>query len=279
MQGIHPNITEAGYHNDPCPKPSLSNSLIKTLLTQTPKHAWLQHPRLNPMWEPRSDDKFDKGKACHAKLTGRGAEIVVIDADDWRNKDAKEKRDNARGAGLIALLTHQNAETDLMADIAREFVSKSWLAGLFENSSFEQVVLWEENGIWCRSMIDILTNTREMIVDYKTTSTQSPEEFIRSSMVGFGYDTQDCFYRRGLGHLGHRADFVFLVQEDEPPYACYFVEPMNSMRELGDMKVKRGMDIWRKCMQSNQWPLYSETLYYAEAPAWALTKELSKEIP
>jgi len=57
------------YHLDKSNNPpSLSRSVAHILLTQTPYHAWLAHPRLNPDYMPDEDSKFDIGTATHAML-------------------------------------------------------------------------------------------------------------------------------------------------------------------------------------------------------------------
>ena len=49
--GVH-QIDGGAYHLDPCPEASLSSTLAKTMLAQSPLHAWTASPRLNPDWEP-----------------------------------------------------------------------------------------------------------------------------------------------------------------------------------------------------------------------------------
>jgi hypothetical protein len=76
MNGLHPAISADAYHADPAPAPSLSSSIAKTILHQTPRHAWFEHPRLNPNFEPKDDSKFDLGSVAHELLLGKGAGFV-----------------------------------------------------------------------------------------------------------------------------------------------------------------------------------------------------------
>ena len=41
-------------------------SIAKVLITQSPLHAWYQHPRLNPNFQSDHDSRFDIGSAAHA---------------------------------------------------------------------------------------------------------------------------------------------------------------------------------------------------------------------
>src|SRR5262245_60670140 len=106
MIGVH-SISADAYHIDPCPSPSLSASIAKLLSSRTPLHAWYAHPRLNPAYEVDTDQKFDIGTACHSLILNDPRIFHIVDADDWRTKDAKAQRDEARAAGKVPLLALQ----------------------------------------------------------------------------------------------------------------------------------------------------------------------------
>lgn len=83
------NVSEAAYHADPCPSPSLSQSIAHTLITQSPRHARLEHPRLGGQ-QRASTKAMDEGAILHKLLLGAGADFEMVVADDWRTKAAKE---------------------------------------------------------------------------------------------------------------------------------------------------------------------------------------------
>ena len=93
--GIYTDFPVDQYRADPCPQPSLTQSIAKVILDHSPLHAWHAHPRLNPRFVQDEEKKFDIGNTAHALLIGRGKSIAVIDADDWRTKAAKEAREAA----------------------------------------------------------------------------------------------------------------------------------------------------------------------------------------
>jgi hypothetical protein len=274
--GIH-TMTAQEYHAGPCPTPELSNSLIKTLLSKSPLHAWGQHPKLNPGYKPYESDRFDLGTAAHSILLEGEDNIVIVDAEDWRTKAAKEAREAARLGGRTALLTRHYTQAKEMAVLAKEFVAHTHLAGIFDAGMPEATVLWQEGsgGPWCKARTDLLAPG--IILDYKTTSASSPADFMRSSMVAFGYDVQDSWYRRGLKAVGQECEFLFLVQEDTAPFSCYLVQSTQSMREMAKHKVERAITIWDNCLFNNNWPAYGTEPYMAQAPAWAMTEEMSRE--
>lgn len=265
--GIH-QITAAEYHADTLtPMPSLSNSLLKVLLTKSPAHARLAHPVLNPAYVPYESDRFSLGTAAHAALLEGIDEVVVVEADDWRTKEAKLQRDHAQALGKTVLLRKHYKDVQAMYGAARSFIARTpLLEKVFAAGKPEQGLFWEEGPIWCRSLIDWLSDDREVIVDYKTTSATNPDDFIRS-MPGFGYDTQAVFYTRGMQALGHDPEFYFLVQEDSAPFACYLVQASESMWDMGESKVKRGIAMWTDCLTRDSWPGYPDRVYMAEAPA------------
>ena len=281
--GIH-TIPAALYHADPTDAPSLSNSIIKTLLTKSPHHAWLKHPRLNPQYQATEDSKFDLGSAAHSMLLEGIDKVQVIDADDWRTKEAKASRDRARSSGLIPMLHHQYSEALMMVKVAQDYVARSMLGNIFMDGKPEQTLVWQEfnadngrydAGIWCRGRIDWLTTDHSIILDYKTTAIANPGQWMRRSMTSLGYDTQSAFYKRGMKAIGRVVpDFVFLVQEDTAPYSCYLVRAAPTMQESGDRKVQEAIDKWSECLATNTWPGYPETIHEADAPAWETVDEV-----
>ncbi len=263
------------YHADPAPQPSLSNSLMHILLTRTPQHARLAHPRLNPNRVAKADaDKFDIGSAAHALLLEGHDHAVVVDADEWRTKSAQDLRDLARKAGKLALLKRQHEAVLAMMSAAHQYVDSTALRGILNRGKPERTLVWKENSIWCRARLDWLTDDRSIILDYKTTGVEGPGEFMRRNMIANGYDTQAVWYPRGVKALGHPAPrFLFLVQEVTSPFLCYLVEPAESMVELATHKVARALPLWRDCLTSNRWPGYPVEVHQADAPIWALREE------
>lgn len=267
-------ITSEAYHADPCPVPSLSRGVIMDLLYRSPRHAWFNHPRLNPDYEPeKPEEKFDLGTAAHS-LFLQGIDIAeVIEAKDWRTKAAQEARDAARQAGKIPLLADQYSRAVDMVNVAREAFRKH-NAPFYDmpDGDSEVAFLLDEDGTWSRVLVDWVSKDRGTLWDYKTTGqSANPEDFTRS-IIANGYDIQDAFYRRTVGKkCGTRPTFTFMVQETYPPYLCSFIELDLQFQDMGESKVRKGIEIWKRCMSTGEWPGYSDRIYTVEAPAWGLT--------
>ena len=89
VNGIY-TIPHDVYHQDPCPTPSLSSSVAKVLLRQSPAHAAMQHPKLNNNYVNAESSRFDLGTIAHALLLeDDSSRLITIEADDWRTKAAK----------------------------------------------------------------------------------------------------------------------------------------------------------------------------------------------
>ena len=65
--GIY-EIPATEYHADPCPEPSLSASVARTLIDRSPLHAWMQHPKLGGQQEEKPAARMSLGSAAHSVI-------------------------------------------------------------------------------------------------------------------------------------------------------------------------------------------------------------------
>jgi PDDEXK-like domain of unknown function (DUF3799) len=255
------------YHSDPCPVPSLSSSIAKILINQSPKHAWYAHPRLNPSYKPVEDSRFDIGSVAHMMLLEKRSDrITIVNADDWRTKAAKEAREEARANSRFPILARHHDRVSEMVVQAQAYIATTELAGILENSHSEVSIRWREGNAWCRSRLDLLSESFNVILDYKTTENAEPEAFIRQ--IGrMDYDLQAEFYVRGT-HAQEFCQkepvFIFLAQEISQPYSCSLVSLANSYRAVGQQKVEKALSLWKHCTAHNTWAAYSTRIAYAE---------------
>lgn len=264
------------YHADPAADPSLSSGIGRLLLSHSPAHAWVAHPRLNPRYKAEEKDAFDLGSAAHALLLEGSDRMTVIDAEDFRTKHARELRDQARAEGRHPVLASRYKDVIAMAEIARDTIERCPdLGGLtLKDGKAEQSIFWREAGVWCRIRPDWRANDGSVKLDYKTTSASASPESWPRTMAGMGGEFQAAFYTRGCEAVGdpHHAPFVFVVQETEPPYACSLQALAPGYMELGMSKVEEAIRTWAKCLKANRWPGYPDRICYIEPPAWELTR-------
>ena len=262
-------LPAAEYHADSYPI-SLSNSIIYELLTRSPRHAWLAHPKLNPEFEPQEDEKFDIGTAAHALLLQGDDVMMVGEWDSWRTKEAKEFRDNARKSGKVPVLADQAKRVRKMVEQARAQIDagrigKAWAAG-----QSEVTIHWTEKGVQSRCRIDRFSPEYGTSFDYKTTDgSASPEQWIRSQMVTLGYDIQAAWYTlAGNALAGDMREFIFCVQETKTGEMS-FVSAGPEMQDLALRKVRLACELWNACRETNTWPGYPKQVCWADGPKWS----------
>jgi hypothetical protein len=280
--GIYFDVPVAGYFADPCPVPSLTQSIAKILADEkrAPAHAWQCHPRLNPDFEPDDSTKYDIGNVAHSLLIGRGKEISVIDFDDWRGKAAKEAREEGAKAGKLVVLRKQFDRAADMVVAARKQLDARGHESAFSDGRGEVMITWQEDQTWFRSLIDWM-GMSPTYHDYKTTALSCAPRAVEERPGELGWDIQAAMHERGLDVLdpnnAGRRVFYFVAQEDYPPYALNIVEMSESDMTLGRKKLDMAVDIWRRCMASNIWPAYPPEVVLSRPRGWTETRWLERE--
>ena len=269
------------YIADPCIEPSLSASVAHTLITESPIHAFVQHPRLNKGVIESGSTKMDIGTIVHGLvLEGDESRLVIVEADDWRTKVAKETRDAARLAGLVPVLAGDMGMIREIAAAARSAIANSELREAFtpEAGKAEQTLLWQEGDIWLRSRPDLLTNDHRLIIDLKTTAGSAEPSAWMRTMLGNGNDLQAVLGLRGIKKLKpqSRCQFVFWVVEQNTPYASSFVGLSPQFLEMSEHKLERAIRLWSDCTMTNCWSGYPSQVCWVEPPNWEWEREQQK---
>lgn len=267
------DIPSDQYHADKLDdKPTLSASIAKILCAATPAHAKAAHPRLNPDLKKKEEEKFDVGTASHLILLEGVSKIEVIVANDWKKQATRDLRDEARAAGLIPLLSAQAEDVVAMVEAAKvQLAAHSVQPPLFvAGGKAEQTLVWDEDGVVCRARPDWLLDDNSLIADYKTAHNANPEKWSKRALFDNGYDIQCALYLRGIQKIsGVQAKWLWVVQEKTPPYVLSIVRPGADVLAVGAAKVQRAIDLWRGCLERDEWPGYSTSVFEAELPAWA----------
>ena len=278
-------VSKEDYHRDPCPEPSLSCGLGKTLIAESPLHAWWNQPRLNPDWKPApSKRKWELGSACHELLLGGGQQCHVIEFDNYKKKAAQEERDAASADGFIPILEAEYARAIAIVAAATANLPPEILGILAEPQAAPEVMVTAklEGDVWVRSELDWWSADRLTVLDYKTTGTSaSPATFV-NQIARMGYDFQDAFYQHVIEHafpeLAGKLRFLFVVQEWDPPYALSVLEISAGDRALASRKVDVAVEAWEQCLTSKQWPGYPAGIQRVSLPDWHTREWLDREM-
>jgi len=240
--GIYPGIPSAEYHRDP----ALGSTSLKTLALKTPAHY--QHDKTHPKFS----DAFTLGTAAHSLiLEGDSSNIVIVDADNWMTKAAKEAKAEALGAGKQPLLAHEMRGVEAMRDavmahpVARE---------AFTLHAAEHSVFWDEDGLPLKCRPDAWKPG--VIADLKTTVDANPYEFGKTA-YNYGYFMSAAHYIDGIkAATGEDVKFIFVNVEKTAPYLVSVVELDDLSLDYGRQMLERAKRIYRECDASGIWPGY-----------------------
>lgn len=263
VPGIYDGIPDKIYHGD---RDSLSSSGARKLLPpSTP--ALFKWEQDHPVYKAT----FDFGHAAHAEVLGTGMDIVEVIADDWRTKAAQDTKKAIYAEGKTPLLTKDLAKVHEMADAIR---SHETAATLLSNGKAEQSLYWRDQatGIMRRARPDWLPNvtgSRLVIPDYKTAVSADENDFAKAA-GDYGYHCQEAWYIDGVIELGIHPDpeFVFVVQEKEPPYLVNVVQLAPDALELGRHLNRIAIETYVTCKQTGIWPGYGEDIKLIDLPPW-----------
>lgn len=288
MQIDAPGIYEMparDYHRDPCPEPSLSASIAHMLLSQSPRHAYHAHPKLNPAWEePEPTREQDEGATLHSLILENTSVVAPLPFNDYKTAAARDARDAAWENGKIPILARRWEELQPIAEAVREQLdqhldaSDALTAGLPE-----RVLVWREETpfgpIWCRSRVDWIQHAVDgWLDDLKTVArTAEPGEWGRH-LLPEGRALQQAFYLRGARALGRRPrGFRFIVVEREAPFGLSVVTCDPEMAATAERQVAAAIDIFARCLYSGQWPGYFPRTHYVEPKPWQLADWEARE--
>lgn len=248
VPGFYEDVPETAYHSGTFgpPEGSLSVTGAKVLLKAPALYRWRQD-------NPVHSDTFDLGHAAHKLVLGAGAPIEVIDAPDWRTKDAREARQKARVAGRIPLLIADHDRVLAMADA----LTRHRLAARLLDGARPEVSAYafdEETGAWWRGRFDSLGE--RVLTDYKSSASCDPRDLAGryGSMRKWGYDDQAAWYTDLAADLGHPAEaFAFIFQMKEPPYLVTVARIPDDA--LWDARQRRRLALqrFRDCTQARRW--------------------------
>lgn len=277
-------MTEQQYRDDPCLEPSLNASVAKCCLplgskTGTAAHMKQAHPKLTPpQEEDESPAKFDLGSTFHTLILGKGAEIAVVDAKDWRTNSAKYERSKALEEGRQPVLLEQMKRAKaMMAAAWPQIEARPELLKAMQSGRPERVIVWEEKTefgtIRCRSQLDWVPDHGDIFPDWKSTGASAgPGEYSRT-FFDVGGAIQDVFYRRGIrAVLGRPARMVFPVIENYEPFLLMVHNTGPASLAMAERQVGYAIRTFAACLHSGIWPGYPLETATQEAPPWVENK-------
>lgn len=288
--GIFKGMLTDDYFADPCIGPSLSQSVAKILIEQSPLHARQAHPKLAIAVEHEEEEaaeKYEKakaiGNAAHLIMMGRGKKLAIIDAADFRGKAAQTDKTAAIQRGEEPILRKHYFTAHAMTLAAKlQLASIEGCEKAFKDGDGEVVIANCENGMWLRSMIDWITPDLREVWDLKTSGMSASPYATGKMMASAGWHLQASMHERILDAIdpagAGRRRFFYVAQENEPPYALTVNEIGEAALTIGRKQIDYAATIWRRCLETGQWPAYPLRIIRPELPGWAETSWVNREI-
>lgn len=289
----HPGIyevTSEEYHSDPVVVPSLSCSIARILVRQTPAHAYQAHARFGSMGLIPSK-VMDDGAAVHAMLSGqthliepittvcgpktKNKDMVGRPVRDYKTDAAQEERDEIRAMGRIPILKHREPELIQCYRAAVRQLREAEDGECFLSPGRSEVMaVSREDDVWFRVLVDRLPDDPKLPpADLKCTElSAAPGGWERRLQTEYAF--QCAFYRRVLnGAEGFwRPAMRFGVVELDPPHGTVIMAAAPALQAIADAEVERAVQRWRHCMRTGEWPCYPPFTAWVDASSWMITQ-------
>lgn len=257
--GVIAGLPEDVYHADP---DSISASGMKTLL-RSPAHFLYERTH------PKTSDALDLGTVAHAMVLGVGSPYVAVGGNRNRN-DVKAAIAEAEAEGKVVLKPEQLETAERMADavLTHETAGKL-LAG---DGDAELSMFWHdpEFDVTRRCRWDWLS-AGGVGVDLKTTRDANPK-WLGKTTAEYSYDLSAAWYLDVAAGLDVEvAAYALVFVESAPPHPVVVAELDADFIDIGARKTRRALEVYRRCLDTGEWPGYLPDDQYTTIypPAWA----------
>lgn len=285
--GLHFDVEASRYHADPAEHPSLSSSVAKIIIEKSPLHAWHAHPRLGLLENDAESDPTrpkEIGTAVHKLILGRGAEVLILPAEDFKKQATRDARAEAYAAGYAPILEPDAKKAATMSEaFERQIARIPGCEGFLDARTEVVAIVKDVTGAHLRCMVDALEihDTHAVIWDVKTGDQSGAPQGVGRRIGNMDFDLSAAFYIRVLAqllpHLAGRIIFRWAFIENDAPHLLTVVELDNTGLEIGKKKASAAIRIWNRCRETNVWPGYPSKIITAEYPAYSESAWCTRE--
>ncbi len=248
----------------------LNSTTLNAIALQSPAHAkWkMDHP------DEGESEALKLGQAVHMALLepDRFQEIWAIGPDVKLNTKA--------GKADWALFEGENEGKKLLRATARPLIhgilgrlrAEPALRSLCNaGGDYELSMFWKQDDVDAKGRVDKYVDgpAGHIVIDLKTCRSAHRVAMARA-ISDFGYARQAAWYRDGIkACLGNRPVIYMLVcVEKTPPYAISTLKLSEDALQVGANENRRLMNVWRRCMETGNWPDYSRSVREVGLPGW-----------
>jgi len=283
------DIPDSVYHGEPLKNFMSAHGLIQIL--RSPAHYKIFRDHRNEKSEPirfggaahryiftgDQATPVEFGSAAHKFLFQNGLGLATVPLKGYESEafsKAEQEIIERHGTDCLIVTERDMKKIITMAALLKRHpLAKSALvngvpelSGVFIRTDFE--------GILTKVKTDYLLEDIRVIVEYKTAVDARVEKFQRQ-VIDLGYDIQCGYYVDAMKQLtGKDWRFLFIVQEKDPPFAVNFFMATPELIELGMKKVRKGLEIFWKIMNSDKDfdKMYDDKIIELYPPTWALNQ-------
>jgi hypothetical protein len=193
------------------------------------------------------DARTKAGKAAKTDIEASGKEVVSY--KDWLTISEM----------AMAIMRNKTAR-DLLKD------GESEISGYWPDPRYPDIL--------CKCRLDWINKPKRVIVDIKKTTDARQHPF---TALGYrlGYHMEAAWYLYGatqITRIEHR-DFYFICVEDTPPYAVQVYKAGDEMISEGLLDCARALEIYKRCLDTDNWPAYGDDVKDLGLPGWAKRKQ------
>jgi exodeoxyribonuclease VIII len=259
------------------------DAVTRSLLIEMSKSP--AHARLAQTTPDAETDAMFLGTAIHAAVLEPhdfARSFVVMPAFPGHHSSNKHKAAKAEWlAEHPDKVSLKQAEYDA-CEHARDAVwahpeARALLSGKGLN---ERSIIWrdDETGLLCKARPDRLTTWGPFdvpaLVDLKSTRCAEPWAFGRDAGKR-RYHRQAAWYVEGADTVapldgGYPRAFIIIAVEKEPPWGVVVYQVSAEAIEAGKRQNRRALRLYKRCLDTNEWPCYGGGVVMLDTPPWIL---------
>ena len=167
-----------------------------------------------------------------------------------------DDRDNIKE---MMTVIHGNKEVmDLLSDGEAE------MSGYFVDPDYDVLV---------KIRLDYINKKAGIIIDLKSCA-DARKELFRTMAFNHGYDLQAFMGLYGVTQITNQAhsDFRFICVESKDYHGLKIYTADQEMLDTGYKKYQKAMELYKECLEKNEWPGYVPLTEPLGSPEWAKKK-------
>ncbi len=209
------------------------------------------------------------GTLAHGLLLEDISKDIIIEID--ANRNTKKYKEWYASVDKSKIIVSQND-----FDIANKMIDNLSKKKSFTDFYFyecglekEKEIYFKKDGHDCKAKLDIVSD--EFIIDIKTTNNIDAKSFF-NSIITYDYHTQMAWYLEASGNINK---YIVAMEKSEPYDSIVYYMP-RELLEIGHDLNQERFEIYKYCMETNDWYGYEDKIHDIKIPDWFLQNRTIK---